>query len=414
MAVGDIGEQRALSACEQAPDRLFTWCVLSIFAAFTMLYEFLGHALLTGYSGPWAFDDLRVLTESSVIVWNGHGFWHLYAGTDGLLVAFPGFEYLLGILTDISHLLGLGVPAAGTYVSKTYNGYYLAGGTWYLVLPIIAFLGMAPLLAIERLSRMVGSTLPARRLCVVLTAVALTWMSLWWGHPDDALAVGLLLWAAGDAFGGRWNRSAWLLGLGLCVQPLVGLAIPILLAITPVRRWMGTICRIVVPVAIVLIPQFVGDPGEAIRQVLVQPAMTAYKTPWFTWAPHVSAGKFAVPGSYMVSGGLIRTVGVIAAVGLGGWLFWSNRSGRELGKDKIVWMMGLALSFRLAVEPVLLPYYIVPVLVVLAISASSSIRRLVATGVFGTAASVVISLHLAPWPYWCLLMAALGAVTPPK
>ena len=114
MDVSDIREQRALSASEQTPDRLFTWCVLGTFAAFTVLYEFWGHALLTGHSGPWAFDDLRVLTESSVIVWNGHGFWHLYAGTDGLLVAFPGFEYLLGLLTDIGHFLGLGVPAVGT------------------------------------------------------------------------------------------------------------------------------------------------------------------------------------------------------------------------------------------------------------------------------------------------------------
>ena len=64
-----------------------------------------------------------------------------------------------------------------------------------------------------------------------------------WGHPEDAVAVGLLLYAVLAQGNGRNAVAGWLAGAAVCVQPLVLLALPIMLALLPWRRMPAFLVR---------------------------------------------------------------------------------------------------------------------------------------------------------------------------
>ena len=73
----------------------------------------------------------------------------------------------------------------------------------------------------------------------------------------------------------------------------------------------------------------------------------------------------------------------------------------------LVWLMGVALSFRIVTEAALLPYYLAPVLMVLLIASATARRNQIATVTAGVISAIAISMHLGRWPYWILVTLTL-------
>ena len=389
--------------------RIYTCSMILLFSLVSLCFEFWGHAWITGHPGYWVFGDLQSLTSESVGIWNGGGIGQIYSGSSQILIAFPGFLYFLSALSWLTHLLGMSSPGFNYYLHAPYSGYYLAGSSWFVILPIVTTIGFLPALAIDRLCELTGASASRRYAVTPLALIVLAWVSVWWGHPDDAIAVGFLMWATCTVLEGKTRKAGWLIGLGIICQPLIVLAIPILLAIVPAKRFIGFLIRIATPAAAALLLPLVGDPHDTIRQVIVQPAMTDYKTPLLGLAPHVSAGQFAVPGAYMVSGGIVRSLSAVAAIALGVWLWRWTRSANSISPSLVVWLVGVSLSFRIVVEPVLLPYYLAPILLVLIVTISHlSLARECCAVACGFLAAVVISLKLPVWPYWISVLLSLG------
>ncbi len=93
------------------------------------------------------------------------------------------------------------------------------------------------LFAADAIAERLGATRPKRAVLAAAGAVALWNVSVRWGHPEDAVAVGLLLFGILALSDGRTGRSAWLIGAAVAVQPLVLLALPVVLTVIAPRRW---------------------------------------------------------------------------------------------------------------------------------------------------------------------------------
>ena len=89
------------------------------------------------------------------------------------------------------------------------------------------------LFAADALAEQLGVRFWKRGLLAGASAGILWSVSARWGHPEDAVAVGLLLYAVLAQARARLGLAGWLAGAAVCVQPLVLLAIPVLLALLP-------------------------------------------------------------------------------------------------------------------------------------------------------------------------------------
>ena len=383
----------------------------SVTAPIAVAWGFIGHALVLGGSGRWLFPDIADIMDSSATVWGmPWGFAHVYQNNSDGLIAFPGFLLLAALLTYGIHALGGGMLSfAVDFTSHSSHGLTLVGPAWTPVLLFLGLLSAVPLFTIERLAQVLG--VAGRRLVVLLIAssVTLLWMGVWWGHVDDSLAIAFLLWGVADLFDGRTHRAGWLLGAGLACQPLIVLALPVALTIPRSRQAVGVLVRMAIPPIAVLLPSFIGDFSDTYRQVVLQPALTKYLTPWYAIAPHVALKyESALRHAPDVSGGLGRTLALLGSLVLAGWvLTLRHRRRRELSASGLVWLMGVALSFRIVTEAALLPYYLAPVLMVLLIASATARRNQIATVTAGVISAIAISMHLGRWPYWILVTLTL-------
>ncbi len=84
------------------------------------------------------------------------------------------------------------------------------------------------LFALDAVARRWGYS-EARRFALSLVAgIGVVSAAVFWGHPEDCIALALVLWAAlaVDRAGvGGLHRAAWLLGLAVACQPLALLAV---------------------------------------------------------------------------------------------------------------------------------------------------------------------------------------------
>ena len=120
-----------------------------------------------------------------------------------------------------------------------------------------------------------------------------------WGHPEDAVAVGLLLYAVLAQGSGRTALAGWLAGAAVCVQPLVLLALPVMLALLPWRRMPPFLVRAALPSAVLVAAAAIADWHDTYQSVTSQPDSPVINHPtiWTSLAPHlantnVAAGPF--------------------------------------------------------------------------------------------------------------------------
>jgi hypothetical protein len=327
----------------------------------------------------------------------------LYTPQTGL-VTLPGAVLLLVPVVAVADAAGLSLRVPGPHNPHP--------GLWLLAGPCEIVLSAVVLFAADALAERLGASRAKRALLAGAGAVALWSVSARWGHPEDAVAVALLLAAIGALHDGRTSRAAWLTGAALAVQPLVLLALPVVLTVVAPRRLPGFLLRAAAPPAVLLAAAAAANWTATVSAVTSQPNWPAidHPTPWTSLAPHLSHGA--------VAAGPVRTLALAAACACGLVLARRWRAARAPDTEwdppdlrVLLWWVAVSLALRSLFEPVMVPYYVWPPLAVALIAASPSWRRLLATGV---AVAAVTGLSQGQWRgvwTWWVPVIALLALT---
>jgi hypothetical protein len=336
----------------------------------------------------------------------------LYAPPTGL-ISLPGAAVILlpcaAVITALH--LSLAIPGPAN----------LHPAVWLLAGPYQMALSCVTLFAADALAERIG--VPRwRRALLTVASVGILWsVSARWGHPEDAVAVGLLLYAVLAQDRGRVTRAGWLAGAAVCVQPLVLLALPVLVAVLPWRRMAPFAVRAAVPSAVLLGAAAIANWHDTYTSVTSQPDSPVINHPtlWTSLAPrladhNVAAGPFrlatillaclcavAVRRCWYARGDGSRAPRTGEWPGTGEW-----PAGMLAG---ILWWVAFTLALRSFFEPVMVSYYPWPPMAVALIPAAAlGWTRLTAAGLLagGLTAAAQGPSHAA-WIWWAPLVAGL-------
>ena len=319
------------------------------------------------------------------------------------LVSFPGAALILVPVAAI-------MDAAGIPIQAGPQGVHPVG--WLVAGPLETLLSSVALFAADALAERMGVSLLKRFLLAAVSATALWNVTVRWGHPEDAVAVGLLLYSVLALSNDRINRAAWLVGAGVAVQPLVLLAFPLLLAAVEPKRLPGFVARAATPALALLAAAAAANWTATIHAVTNQPnAPTVdHPTPWIYvafLAPHMSGGS--------VAAGPARALAVLVACGcaLVTWRRWQTArlagAWRPDDLAALLWWVAVTLALRTVFEPVMVSYYVWPPLAVALVAASRDWIRLIAAS---TTAIVLTFLAQGswrnPWVWWTPVVVVLA------
>jgi hypothetical protein len=324
----------------------------------------------------------------------------LYTQPTGL-VAFPGTAAILVPVAAVISVTGLSLRAPGPH--NTHPGVWLVAGPYEIALSAVA------LFAADAIAERLGVTRPKRALLAAASAVTLWSVSVEWGHPEDAVAVALLLFAILALANAHVARSAWLMGAAVAVQPLVLLALPIVLVVIEPRRLAGFLARAAAPGVALLGAAAWANWHATVTAVTSQPNSPTinHATVWTAFAPPLSHGAVAAGPARV----LAILVACVCALGAGRrWgaartaARWSPQTLAE-----VLWWTAVALALRSVFEPVMVAYYLWPPLAVALVAASANWSRLVPTSVATATVTFVSQLRWhAPWAWWIPMIAGLA------
>jgi len=319
------------------------------------------------------------------------------------LVSFPGAALILVPVAAVMDAAGIPIQAGPQDVHPV--GWLVAG-------PLETLISAVALFAADALAERMGVSLLKRFLLAAAGATALWNVTVRWGHPEDAVAVGLLLYAVLALSNGRLNRAAWLAGAGVAVQPLVLLAFPLLAAAVAPKRLPGFLARFATPAVVLLAAAAAANWTATIHAVTNQPNAPTidHPTPWIyvSWlAPHMSGGS--------VAAGPARALAVLVACGCGllTWRRWQTArlagAWRPDDLAALLWWIAVTLALRTVFEPVMVSYYVWPPLAVALVAASRDWIRLISASV-----TAIVLTFLAqgswrnPWVWWTPVVVVLG------
>jgi hypothetical protein len=325
------------------------------------------------------------------------------------LISFPGTAVILVPAAAVIDAAGLPLHA-GHQGPHPYEWLFI--GSYETAISAVA------LFAADAIAERLGASWPKRLLLAAAGATAMWSVSVRWGHPEDAVAVGLLLYAVLALPGPRPHRAPWLAGwlapwlagAAVAVQPLVLLAFPVLVAAIDRRRLAGFLARAAAPSVLLLAAAAAANWPATISRVTSQPNAPAidHPTPWIYLAPQLSDGSVAAgPG---------RSLAVVAALGCGVFL-WHRIRAAPARLEELLWWVAVALALRSVFEPVMVAYYLWPPLAVALAAAAADWSRLLPAG----AAAVVLTffsqiLWRNPWAWWTpmitILVVALAFARP--
>ena len=339
----------------------------------------------------------------------------LYAPPTGL-ISLPGAAVILLPCAALISALGLSLTIPGPH--------NLHPAVWLLAGPYQIALCCVTLFAADALAEQLGVRFWKRGLLAAVSAGILWSVSARWGHPEDAVAIGLLLYAILAQSRGRLSLAGWLAGAAVCVQPLVLLALPVMLAVLPWRRMVPFLVRTVLPSAALLAATAIANWRDTYLSVTSQPdsPVINHPTAWTSLAPHmanqnVAAGPFRLATIVLACLCALairrRWQTQVAASANGEISGWGDAGtwSAELLTD-VLWWVALALALRSFFEPVMVSYYPWPPMAVALIPAATlSWPRLLAAGVLagGLTAAAQGPSH-AVWIWWIPIVAGLAAL----
>jgi hypothetical protein len=282
---------------------------------------------------------------------------------------------------------------------------------WLFAGPYQVAISAVALFAADAIAERLGATRPKRFWLAAASATALWSVTVRWGHPEDAVAVGLFMYAILALADARPARSAWLAGAAVAVQPLVLLAFPLLAAVVEPRRLPGYVARAAAPGTLLLAAAAAANWTATVHAVTSQPNYPAidHPTPWIYLAPHIADGQVAAgPG---------RIMAIVAALGCALVVARRWRAARVPAAGRwgpgalteLLWWTAVALALRSAFEPVMVSYYLWPPLAVALAAAASDWSRLLPVGctAVGLTFFSQVQWHN-PWSWWTPMVAGLA------
>jgi hypothetical protein len=326
----------------------------------------------------------------------------LYAAPTGL-ISLPGAAVILlpcAALITAFHL-SLAIPGPAN----------LHPAVWLLAGPYQMAIGCLPVFAADALAERLDVPRWTRALLAVAGAGILWSVCARWGHPEDAVAVGLLLYAVLAQGNGRTALAGWLAGAAVCVQPLVLLALPIMLALLPWRRMVPFLARAAIPSLVLIGAAAIANWHDTYQSVTSQPDSPVINHPtiWTSLAPQIANHNVAA-GPFRLATIVLACLCALAIRRR--WAGQANQEGlwwpdRTLAS--VLWWIAFALALRSFFEPVMVSYYPWPPMAVVLIPAATlGWRRLLAAGLLAgglTAAAQGPSHDY--WIWWAPIVAGL-------
>jgi hypothetical protein len=316
----------------------------------------------------------------------------IYASHAGL-VTFPGIVVVLAPCAMFTGALGL---------LESYPLVVPHPTAWLICGPLEIALGSIALFGADAMGERLGLSRGRRAMVTAVVAVGVFNTDALWGHPEDAIAVGLACYGLVAVIDRRIAAAGWLLGAAVAFQPLVLLLVPLVIASVGVRVSWTLIFRCVVPSAVLLVAPIFADSSATLRALVDQPNYTNldHRTPWTSLAPTLGgSGRFL-----LVAAGPIRLLSVAGAC------VFAIVLKRKLSDPYVlIWCGSVVLLLRCATESVMVAYYLWPatVLASVLLIRKSAIRAMVAMGL--CLFLVVFSdLRLGEWPWW---IGTIGALT---
>jgi hypothetical protein len=338
------------------------------------------------YSG----DIWGAYRSAHYIAWGDFG--SVYAAGTGI-VTFPGILLLFAPVAALTGHLGM---------TEAFPFYIPHPTAWLVLGPYEMLLGCIALFAANDLAERLGVSPRRRAIMCVAQGVVLWPVIVFWGHPEDPLAVALALYALVFGLDRRWTGAGWLFGAAVVTQPLVLLALPVFVACAGAARLRGLIVRSLLPGALLIATPLAAEFRTTWHALVDQPNYPRinHATPWTFLAPHL--GGTGV--NLAVAGGPGRIVAVAGACVVG---VWARRHRHE--PVMLVWAVALALALRCFTESVMDAYYVWPALALaLVVSARRTNRLFAVTTASAVWATVCGDTRLGEWPWWVLVTGGIA------
>ncbi len=410
---------------ERLVDKALPILVSAVFVALGLLYCFRWGPVVRHKPDLWITPgDIWTTYRASAAAAHGH-FSSVYG---------PGFLAFPGILAVLAPLGALINSFTTTAIQVTQNGlptagvhYLLLPGTPYfltdvarsgsklydihreasvVLLPVMLLLSCVALFALDALAERLGVTRERRAVLCVVQGVLLWPVTVFAGHPEDAVALALAVYALIFAFDRRFTGAGWLFGAAVAVQPLVIVLFPLLLALGGRSRALGLVIKGALPAVVLTIPPLAADAHDTLHALVDQPTFPNvgdnHHTPWLFLAPKLGGtGQDATVG-----GGPTRIIALVLAAVLGWWaLRWRDRP------EMIVWAAALALALRTYTESVMTPYYVWPALAVgVIVAARANLVRFAAGTTIAVLATIVGQWQLSEFTWWALQVVGVTAL----
>jgi hypothetical protein len=308
----------------------------------------------------------------------------VYAAHAGV-VTFPGILVLLAPVAMLTGALGL---------TESYPLVLSHPTAWVVCGPIEMIIGCIALFGVDALAARLGLASHKRLFVSLFVAVGLWNTVVLWGHPEDAIAVGLTCYALVAVIDRRPTSAGWFFGAAIVMQPLVLLVVPLAVAYLGWRSSWSMIWRCIPISAALVIAPLTAAFSATERALVEQPNFPNldHRTPWTRFAPTLGG-----TGRYLlVAAGPIRLLSVAAACLIAVFLR------RRLADPQILlWACGAVLLLRCATESVMVAYYLWPATVFVALLVAKRGFPFLLLA-FSTDAFLVAfsDLRLGEWPWW--------------
>ncbi len=334
----------------------------------------------------------------------------------------PGLEIILAPFAMLSDHLAL---------TESFAPYFLPHPTAALILePVELLLASTVLFASDALAQRLGVS-RGRRIPLCLLVAILTWPTVAvWGHAEDCLALAFAIYALIGAFDDRWARSGWLFGFAIATQPLVVMALPLIIASSPRGQRLALAIRSFALSAVLACVAFASDAADTFRSLVEQPTPPSvnHATPWASLSPRVAGSATSRPNDasvtlhdghwiqhvvhpkaqelIVVSGGAGRSIEVVIAI-LVGFYVWR----RPQSPERFAWLFAAMLGMRCMFEAVMTPYYLAPPLILALVVASLwGSWRFCSAAAISLEMSIFAYHHLSPWAWWLPVVVGMAAV----
>lgn len=286
---------------------------------------------------------------------------HLNDLANPFALAAPLYPFISGGLAALLRI-GHQVPFPGTsqlgdHCLNAFSAIFKWSAKSNAILPTIRlsyfvwFVLAAGVILVVRASGRGRSGWEALALVMVAATAPVVMCLTYYFHPQDLLAMGLLLACVAASLRGRWYLAGLLIGLAFCSQQFALLVAGPLLVVSPPRDRLRYVIGAVFAVIAIDLPVIIATSGRGIRTVLFGSSRVGSNITSFggtvLWSMQLHGIALFI---------LSRVLPIVVATGIAWWL--SNRYGSALLRPvPIASVVALSLVMRMVFEENLFGYY---------------------------------------------------------